>query len=107
MTSHLRSKSIGAKVTDEEYARLEERVGAQTMSEWVRTVVLNADSRSSEAVVLAEVLAFREIVLNLLFRISNGKPVTAEDMRQLIDRADGERAQRAHERLAEAAGGRV
>jgi anti-sigma factor RsiW len=97
----LRTKCIATKVTDEEYARLEALAGAQTMSEWVRTVLLTAGSRSGEPVVLAEILAFRMIVLNVLFRISSAQPVTAEDMQRLVDRADSDRVRRAHERLAE------
>jgi hypothetical protein len=98
-----RTKCITTKVTDEEYARLEELAGTQTMSEWVRTVLFKAAALSAEPVVLAEVLAFRTIVLNLLFKISNGQPVTAEDMQRLIDRADGDKVRRAHERLADVA----
>jgi hypothetical protein len=60
----------------------------------------------ADPVILAELLAFRTIVLNLLFKISNGQPVTADDMQRLIDRADGDKVRRAHERLAAAAGGR-
>ena len=37
-----RTKSIGTKVTDEEYARLEALAGEQTISEWVRAVLLKA-----------------------------------------------------------------
>jgi len=39
----LRTKSIGTKVTEEEYARLEDLAGAagQSMSEWVRTILLD------------------------------------------------------------------
>jgi hypothetical protein len=99
-----RTKCITTKVTDEEYARLEELTGAQTMSEWVRTVLLKAAALSVDPVVLAEVLAFRTIVLNLLFKISNGQPVTAKDMQRLIDRADGDKVRRAHERLADSVG---
>src|ERR1700681_1053108 len=78
-----RTKCITTKVTDEEYARLEELTGHQTMSEWVRTVLLKAAALSADPVVLAEVLGFRTIVLNLLFKISNSQPVTAEDMQRL------------------------
>ena len=56
--------------------------------------------------VMGELLAFRTIVLNLLFKIANGQPVTAEDMQRLIDRADGDRVCRAQERLAAAPGER-
>ena len=40
----LRTKSIGTKVTEEEYARLEALAGTsgRNMSEWVRNVLLPA-----------------------------------------------------------------
>ena len=97
-----RTKSIGTKVTDEEYARLEALAGEQTISEWARAVLLRASTPNTEAVLLAEVLALRTILLNLHFAICSGEPVTAESMRQLIDRADHVKVQRAHERLASA-----
>jgi len=43
----LRTKSIGTKVTEEEYARLEELAGltGQSMSEWVRTILTRSIRR--------------------------------------------------------------
>ena len=37
--------------------------------------------------------------MNLLFSISNGKSVTPEAMRELIEKADGDKERRAMERL--------
>ncbi len=37
-----RSKSISTKVTEEEYAQFEVLAGDQTISEWVREVLLKA-----------------------------------------------------------------
>ncbi len=37
-----RTKSIGTKVTNEEYARIEALAGEQTISEWARTALLKA-----------------------------------------------------------------
>jgi hypothetical protein len=95
-----RTKSIGTKVTDEEYARLEALAGAQTISEWVRAVLLKAAAPSAEPILLAELLALRTILLNLHFAVCSGEPVTAETMRRLIDCADQDKIQLAHERLA-------
>ena len=62
----LRTKSVGTKVSDEEYAALEARARAEnlTLSEWVRARVLAPDANSAEAagellgeVLLSEVLA--------------------------------------------------
>src|SRR2546422_11161435 len=37
----LRTRSIGTKVTDQEYAEIEPLADGQKMSEWVRTVLLD------------------------------------------------------------------
>ena len=102
----LRTKSISTKVTDEEYAQFEASAGEQTISEWARDVLLKATKpNASEQTVLAEVLALRTILLNVHFAVSQGQTLTAEDMRQLIERADQNKLSKAQERLAEAATG--
>jgi hypothetical protein len=98
----LRTKCISTKVTDEEYARLEALAGEQTISEWVRAVLLRAAAPSAEPVLLAELLALRAILLNLHFAVCSGETVTAETMRRLIDRADQDKIHHAQERLASA-----
>jgi hypothetical protein len=102
----LRSKSISTKVTDEEYAQFEALAGEQTISEWARDVLLRATKpNTGEQTVLAEVLALRTILLNLHFAVSQGQTLTAEDMQQLIERADQNKLNKARERLAETATG--
>jgi hypothetical protein len=97
----LRTKSLCTKVTEEEYARFERLAHGETLSEWTRTMLLKATATPpADQVILAELLAYRSIVLTLLFKIANRQPVTAEDMQRLIERADGDRVRRAHERLA-------
>jgi hypothetical protein len=98
-----RTKSIGTKVTLEEYARIQTLAGEQPISEWVRAVLLKAaDSPVVDATVLAEVLAIRTILLNLHFHLCNGAPVTAETMQRLIERADQDKHQQAEARLTAA-----
>src|SRR6266478_5408384 len=101
-----RTKSISAKVTDEEYAQFEALAGEQTISEWARDVLLKATKpNAGEQTVLAEILALRTILLNMHFAVSHGQTLTAEDMQQLIERADQNKLSKARERLAEAAAG--
>jgi hypothetical protein len=98
----LRTKSISTKVTDEEYVQFEALAGGQTISEWARDVLLKATKpNAGEQTVLAEVLALRTILLNVHFAVSQGQTLTAEDMRQLIERADQNKLSKAQERLAE------
>src|SRR5262245_34815587 len=97
-----RTKSIGTKVTPEEYERVRALAGDQPISEWVRAALLDAAARGAEAdsVVLAELLALRTILLNLHFHICSGATVDAETMQRLIERADQEKQQQAETRLA-------
>ncbi|MGA2350373.1 MAG: hypothetical protein ABSF70_08080 [Terracidiphilus sp.] len=104
----LRTKSVGTKVSDAEYAALEARARAEnlTLSEWVRARLLEPDTNSAEAagdlageVLLSEVLALRALFLNL--RPLPGHDLPGEgEVRAEIARADATKMQRARERLA-------
>ena len=108
MKAPLRTKSIGTKVSEEEFAAMEAcaRQADMTLSEWVRAVLLAApgvelpDDEAALAgrVTLAEVLALRTLFLNLQFRQAQG-PMTEAEMRGLIERADAVKGDRARERL--------
>ena len=108
MKAPLRTKSIGTKVSEEEFAALEEcaRKADMTLSEWVRAVLLAApgvelpddDAALAGRVTLAEVLALRTLFLNLQFRQAQG-PLTEAEMRTLIERADAVKGDRARERI--------
>ncbi len=99
----LKTRSVGTRVTDDEYARLETLAGDQTVSEWVRAVLLRQAAPSTaspaEEILLAELLALRTILLNLLFRIVAGEKITAQEMRQLIERADQDKSEKANRHL--------
>jgi hypothetical protein len=96
-----RTKSIGTKVTPEEYVRIQALAGEQPVSEWVRAALVKAaEPPAADATVLAELLALRAILLNLHFHLCSGTPVTAETMQRLIDRADQDKGRLAEARLA-------
>lgn len=109
MKAPLRTKSIGTKVSEEEFAALEEcaRRADMTLSEWVRAVLLAApgvelpDDEAALAgrVAVAEVLALRTLLLNLFFRSAKGEAIPEPEMRALIERADAVKGDRARERL--------
>ena len=109
----LRTKSIGFKVSEEEYAQLETaaQAGGCTLGEWCREVVLASGQETkptgpggAEAqALMAELVALRAILLNVLFKLANGEKPTAEEMQRLIDRADSDKLKKARERLAQAA----
>jgi hypothetical protein len=111
----LRIKSIGTKVNEEEYAQLERAAQAEgkTLGEWGRGVMLStANRRPPKATetggdglaLMAELVALRAILLNVLFKQAKGEPVTAEEMQRLIDRADSDKLRKARERLEQASG---
>jgi hypothetical protein len=111
----LRTKSVGTKVTDEEYAELERaaQTGGKTLGEWCReTLLARVNGQEPKAAtdcvgtgqvaLMAELSALRAILLNVLFRQSNGERLTAEEMQRLIDRADSDKLRKARDRLLEA-----
>ena len=106
----VRTKSIGTKVTEEDYAKLERNAQAagKTLGEWCREVMLASlkgqppsGSRGVEPF-MAEVVALRAIVLNVLFKQANGERLTPEEMQRLIERADADKVRKARERLEQA-----
>lgn len=100
-----RTKSVGTKVTEAEYARLEACAGEKglSISEWCRNVLLgnaNGDEASeTEKVTLAEILALRTILLNLHFAVTRAETITADAMQAIIERADRDKVKKAMERL--------
>ena len=98
-----RTKSISTKVTEEEYAQFGALGGAQTISEWAREVLLRASKPSpSDQTIVAELLALRMILVNVLFSIANREQVTSEDMQDMINRADASKLAKALDRLTTA-----
>jgi hypothetical protein len=97
-----RTKSLTTKVTEEEYARLQELATAagQSMGEWARTVLL-AQVNSSQEIILAEVLALRMLYLNSVQILGQKRELTTDELRKLIERVDGEKRRKAKERLRE------
>jgi len=92
-----RAKSVGTKVSEAEFALLEERALGAGMrrAECVREAWLSAPVEpvassgvDSGEVALGEILALRSL-LNLHFRAAKGEPVAASEMRGLMERADG------------------
>jgi hypothetical protein len=97
--SSRRVRSISTKVTEEEYAQLAARAGAQTISEWARVTLLKAAAPDpAVTVLLGELVALRAILLNLHFAVSTGVAPTAEMLQSWIARADRDKLRHAAER---------
>jgi len=110
----LRTKTLGTKVSEEEFAQLEATASERglTLSEWCRETLLasvngqeakSANPGGTGHALMAELVALRAILLNVLFKLANGEKPTAEEMQRLIDRADADKLKKARERLAQAA----
>jgi hypothetical protein len=98
-----RTRSISTKVTEEEYAQFEALAGDRTISEWVRDALLKAAKPSpAEQTIVAELLALRMILMNILFTIANREPLTSTAMDDIIKRADASKLVKAMERLTRA-----
>ncbi|MEP7309329.1 MAG: hypothetical protein ABJA98_27820 [Acidobacteriota bacterium] len=98
------TKSIGTKVTEEDYAMLKALAGERKLGEWVRDVVFKAavvdPHAAAQRVILAEVLALRKVLLNLQYAMAAGEAVTPERMEALIAEADATKDERAQQRLS-------
>lgn len=108
-----RNKSIHVTLSQEEYAHLEQaaQLGRKTVAVWCREVSLaSANERVSEArlsstaevqALMAELLALRTILLNVLYKQINRESLTAEEMQRFIERADADKLKKAGERLGQ------
>jgi hypothetical protein len=96
-----RTRSVGTKLTEDEFARLESLAAAsgQSVSEWARSALLaattptpvsnpNPNNNQNQDAVLGEVRALRAIVLNLFFDLANGEEITVESVKEIIAKAD-------------------
>lgn len=112
----IKTKSIGMKVTEGQYADLDRAALAvgKTVAEWCREVVLanvngygpkDQQAGGPEALaIMAELVALRTILLNVLFKQANGESLTAEEMQHLIERADTNKFKKAAERIRQNGG---
>ena len=97
----LRPRSLGTKLTEVEYARVEAAAlkAGVGLSEWCRRAVLEFAERDgsqpAEYVVLAELLSLRSVLLSLVFQLGKGQSISEEEMRRLIERADREKHKKA------------
>ena len=99
--SHYRTKSIGVRVAEADFARLQARADSEgkSLGEWSRDVLLERvqarQPTRAEQTMVSEILALRTILLNALFSLAKGKVISETEMSELIERADAEKLQRA------------
>jgi hypothetical protein len=105
------TRAITTKVTDAEFKQLEQLWSASgmTRSAWCRKALLDRanliDSHSSPHIpkeitlLLAELLAFRTVTVNLLHCLGSGEPISREKLANLTELAEREKFRRAIDRL--------
>ena len=86
----LRTKSIGFKVSEEEYKRLETAAQAdgRTLGEWCREAILRGGSASDAArhdPALAEIVGVRLLLVNMLRPLAAGEKLTSEAFDKMLD----------------------
>ena len=77
----LRTKSIGFKVSEEEYAQLETSAQAdgRTLGGWCREAILRGGaSHAAHDPALAEIIGVRLLLVNVLGPLAAGEKMTAE-----------------------------
>ncbi len=85
-----RTKSIGFKVSQEEYTQLETAAQAdgRTLGEWCREVILRGESASDAErhdPALAEIVGVRLLLVNVLRPLAAGEKLAPEAFDKLLD----------------------
>jgi len=99
-----RAKSIATRITETEFAEIESAASAEgkKVAEWLREAALaQARGRSAgetDPVLLAELMAVRNLLVNLFASASKG-PLSDESIRRMTAYADSIKLQKAEEFL--------
>ena len=79
--NHYRTKCIGVRVSEADFARLQAMADSEgkSLGEWSRDVLLGRveapQSTRAEQTMVSEVLALRTILFNVLFSLAKGKAI--------------------------------
>ena len=101
-----RTKSIATRLTDAEFAEVEYAASnaGKKVAEWLREAALaqartTGEEKTTDTVLLAEVLALRSLIVNL-FAVASKGPLSDETLRRISTYADAIKDQKAEELLA-------
>jgi hypothetical protein len=101
-----RTKSIATRLTDAEFAEIESAASraGKKVAEWLReAALLHArpieEERTTDPVLLAELMALRSLIVNL-FAVASKGPLSDETVRRIGAYADAIKDQKAEELLA-------
>jgi uncharacterized protein (DUF1778 family) len=100
-----RTKSIATRLTEAELGEIETAASkaGKKVSEWLRDAALTSarspQQEPTDAVLLAEIIGMRDLMLNLFAQASKG-PLSTEDMRKISAYADSIKEQKASQILS-------
>lgn len=101
-----RTKSIATRLTDAEFAEVEYAAShaGKKVAEWLREAALaqartTGEDKTTDTVLLAEVMALRSLIVNL-FAVASKGPLSDETLRKIAAYADAIKEQKAEELLA-------
>jgi hypothetical protein len=104
-TEAFRAKSIATRLTDAEYAEVEEAAAraGKKCAEWLRDAALAQaraiDDGNIDPILLAEIMSIRTLMLNLFREASKG-PISDEALRKMSAYSESIKRQKAEELLA-------
>lgn len=85
----VRTRSISAKLTEDEWRELLPQIGDEKPATWVRKVLLEQRERArTDVVVVGELMAVRKALLSFMGSVASGRPLTYEGAKQIVDDAD-------------------
>jgi hypothetical protein len=102
---NFRSKSIATRLTETEFSEVETAANSsgKKVAEWLREAALTqartGEKAPTDPVLLAEILALRDLVLNL-FAVASKGPLSDETLRKISAYADSIKGQKTEELLA-------
>jgi hypothetical protein len=104
-SENFRSKSIATRLTEAEFSEVEAAANSagKKVAEWLREAALTqartGEKTPTDPVLLAEILALRDLVLNL-FAVASKGPLSDETLRKISAYADSIKGQKTGELLA-------
>ena len=100
----VKEKIVNTRVSESEYQELEKRALAagKRLGTWMRDVLLRElDEQEPLALLLAEILGIRMVLLNVLEPMARGEQVSAEESKKMLSVIDERKIKRARERMAQ------
>ena len=89
-----RTHTISTKLTERDFALIEAGAAAvgETVSSWARRILLAGLQRSEVQSLIAEILAVRSLLINLLVPLHRSGHLSDDQIRSLVDRVDREKS---------------